>query len=143
MILAQSGSLVIQANIPTIDNSGTLGVIDAGTLFLAGVVNNVGGTILASDIDSMVNLDYDSAATINGGTLTTQYRGVVGIDADVAPATLNGVTISTGSTYTVSDGDGTILEGTITNQGTIALDANRTSTYLYISGVGHADRLVR
>lgn len=112
----------------TIDNSGTLGSYGA-PLFLAGVVNNTGGTILADG--SRINL---GAVTINGGTLTTQGNGFLGNFAMRGPTILNGVTISAGSTYTIDDSGTTVLEGTITNQGTILLAPNSNPTTLAISG---------
>ena len=43
----------------------------------------------------------------------------------VSSATLNGVTISGGSTYTASNGSTTTLLGTIVNDGEISVDFDR------------------
>ena len=49
-------------------------------------------------------------------------------------STLDGVTISTGSTATVQDNTTTTLQGTLTNNGSIALNSGGNSTDLAISG---------
>ena len=65
-----------------------------------------------------------NGGTINGGTLTTTGGGVMYIGG----STLNGVTISTGSTVTALNGSTTTLQGTITNNGTIALNSTGSNT---------------
>jgi hypothetical protein len=53
--------------------------------------------------------------TIEGGTLTTESGGVM--ESLRSSAVLDGVTLSSGSTYTGGTGTTTELEGTITNTG--------------------------
>ena len=105
---------------------------------LGGTFNHAGGTILASGNDgsgtnSTVNLAGTAASTINGGTLTTTGGGVM----TSSGSTLNGVTISSGSTVTNTNGGSTTLQGTITLSGptaTLAEAATVNNTDLHIGG---------
>jgi PEP-CTERM motif len=125
----------------TNSNGGTGGLLEAtnsGTLSILNAVNNAFGNITASGAGSTVSLDGGAAVTggtitanagtvsfgnaiVTGSTLTTTGGGVMRTVAGKTP-TLNGVTISTGSTYTQTDGTTSDLTGTITNNGTIALN---------------------
>ncbi len=128
------GSQVVLDAVAPIDNPGSLSAY-GGAIFIAGVINNAGGTILSIGDLTTVGLDASQGpATIDGGTLTTQLSGFIGTSYAPYPATLNGVTISTGSQYTVSGSSTSILEGTITNQGTILLDSGSNGAGLEISG---------
>lgn len=89
---------------------GVLALVVSGT-----GVTNAGGTILAGT-GSAVNVN----TTITGGTLTTNGTGVM---QTAGSATLDGVTISSGSTYTGGLNSTTNLLGTITNNGTLQLNA--------------------
>ena len=62
-------------------------------------------------------------ATIVGGTLTTKSGGLM---QSVGSADLNGVTISTGSTYTTV-GATTQLDSALTDQGTFLLDGSASN----------------
>jgi fibronectin-binding autotransporter adhesin len=95
-----------------ITNAGLLGAVNTGTLEIDNTVNNAGGNITANAGTVSVN------STINGGTLNSISGGTL----TSGTATLNGVTISAGSTYNV--GGQTFLEGTITNNGTITVPNN-------------------
>jgi hypothetical protein len=129
----QPHALYIHANVATTTNSGTLEATGGGTLVLAGAVNNAGATILANGANSTVILGNagESGGTVNAGTLTTQDGGAMGPSGS---ATLNGVTISSGSTYTVFNGQTTYLQNAITNKGTIAVAATSNDTGLVMSG---------
>ena len=120
-----------------VTNSGTLEATGGGTLTLYGnpytsgsTFTNTGGTIQSTGAGSVVNLT--SNATITGGTLTTASGGVMQNPGN--NVTLSGVTVGMGSTFTGQDNSITTLEGTITNQGTIALNAVGNGTNLVISG---------
>jgi hypothetical protein len=95
-----------------ITNTGLLEGTNGGNLEIENTINNAGGNITANS--GTVEMD---GATITGGTLNTINSGTM---ETVGTATLNGVTISTGSTYAANDT--TNLLGTITNQGTITSD---------------------
>jgi PEP-CTERM motif len=118
-----------------VTNGGTLEATSGGTLNLGGTFNNAGGTILASGNDgsgtnSTVNLGGTTGSTINGGMLTTSGGGVL----TIGNSTLNGVTVSSGSTVSLFNNSAATLQGTITNNGTIAMDAGNNTTDLHISG---------
>lgn len=122
-------------------NGGTGGLLEATgseTLSILNTVNNVSGNITANGAGSTVSLDSGAAvtggtitanggtvifgnATVTGSTLTNTGGGVMRTVAGKTP-TLSGVTISPGSTYTQTDGTTSDLTGTITNNGTIALN---------------------
>jgi fibronectin-binding autotransporter adhesin len=120
-----SSSLTINASSTT--NTGLIEATGAGTLNLNSAVTNTGGTILSSGAGSVVNL---SGGSITGGTLSTASGGVM----NVGNGTLNGVTISTGSTATAGDNTVTTIQGTVTNNGTIAIQSVGDNTDLAISG---------
>lgn len=103
----------------TLNGGGAItnqGLMEAttGTLVIQNAVTNTGGNITAKGGTVDVN------STITGGTLNTVSGGTM--QTFNGSATLDGVTISSGSTYTASDGATTHLQGTITNKGTILLN---------------------
>jgi hypothetical protein len=85
-------------------NAGLLEATNSGTLQINNTVNNT-NNITANGGTVNVN------AAINGGTLNTTGGGVM----NGQTATLNGVTLSGGSTFNVAGT--TFLQGTITNNG--------------------------
>jgi hypothetical protein len=111
-------------------NAGTLRAEGGGTLRLAGgSFNNAAGTIEAL-AGSRVEL---AAATVTGGTLATQGDGVVGTQ-NGSIATLDGVTLlgtydAGGSLNTRTD-----LANTITNRGTLAMNATLTASEVRLLG---------
>ena len=125
-------------------NGGTLEATNGGTLNLGGTFNNT-GTILASGNDgsghnSTVNLAGTAASTINGGIADDHRRRR---DQTSSGSTLNGVTISSGSTVTNTNGGSTTLQGTIALSGptaTLAEAATVNNTDLHISGAVDPDR---
>jgi hypothetical protein len=106
------GSAIELTNTGLIEASGggQLSVIFAG-------IFNAGGTILATDAGSVANL---MSPGIFGGTLTTTNGGTMFIGGSELNGSSGAVTISSGSTVTVQDGTTAFLQGTITNNGTIA-----------------------
>jgi hypothetical protein len=107
------GTLSLESNVT---NNGTLEATGGGTLaIIDNTVTNCSGAITADG--GTVNLQ---GATINGGTLnastgTMQTTG--------GQATLNGVTLSPGSTYVTGVSETTVLNTSLTNTGaTFELD---------------------
>ncbi len=100
----------------SITNTGLLEATNGGTLAVDGLtVTNTGGNITASGAGSVVSLD---SATITGGTLTAKSAGVL---ETTGSNILSGVTIAAGTTYPVADNTTTVLNGPITNHGTIQI----------------------
>ena len=93
------------ANQETIQGGGQLGVGQMA------ITNS--GTINAN-VPTTLFVSPNSSGVANTGTLEATGDG--GVMESINSATLNGVTISTGSTYT--EPDNTTLVGTITNNGT-------------------------
>ena len=126
-----AGVLYISPGSGGVTNTGTLEATNGSRLDLAGGYTNTGGTIKASGSNSVVTLDNN--ASITGGTLTDTSGGVI---ESLNSATLNGLTISTGSTYADPDNTSTVLQGTIRNNGNIALNSGGNNTNLILSGNG-------
>jgi len=125
----QTTPLIITAS-GTVTNTGTLEATNGGTLTLSGgTVTNTGGTIHA-DPASIVLL---SSATVNGGTLTTSGTGTIQANCCLSYVTLNGVTLN--GTFQLNNNNIGYLEGTITNNGSMQIDATAASgTILDIVG---------
>jgi hypothetical protein len=71
-----------------------------------------------------VNVDASGSLLLNGGEIldgTLAGAGLITTPSGQS-GTLSGITISPGATFTGADSSATILVGTITNQGTIALN---------------------
>ena len=96
-----------------------------------------GGVLLAQDGDVRL-----SNTTVIGGTLETTGTNLIEIFSDAnGTATLDGsgshpVTITTGSTVDAGNGGKLILDGSIVNQGTIAVDPANYPTVLSIGTTG-------
>ncbi len=124
----------LEINAPT-TNTGTLQATGGGTLSIfATTVNNAGYTI-SSDASSHIAI-YDS--TINGGTLDSG-GSVIHATSNVF---LNGVTLTTGSIYSVDPNSATLLTGDLTNRGTVnvggaaALYADNNGGTINLTGGG-------
>jgi hypothetical protein len=119
----QTNPITIRPN-HMVTNMGVLEASGGGSLELTGTTYaNAGGSIQAND--GTVRL-YDTF--IQGGVLSTTGGGVI----KPLSAVLNNLT-NTGR-YEIGDGYSTGLEGTITNTGTIALNAVSAGAYLFING---------
>ena len=94
-------------------NTGTLEATAGGTIEIyATAVTNTNQTISADTTSSIILY----AATINGGDLAAASPAVIhGVDN----TTLNDVTITSGTTYSVDAGNSNYLTGNLVNQGTI------------------------
>ena len=99
-----------------VTNTKTLEATAGGVLQLFNSITNTGGTITASGKGSTVNVDD---ATITGGTLKTTKGGLM---ETAGTSELNGVTISTGSTYTTQANATTQLDTSLTNDGTFLIN---------------------
>ena len=125
IVANQPASLDINPNATGMINTGTLRAASGATLNLSGsgggTFTNTGGTIEAQAGSTVRLID---GAVIIGGTLTTSDSGIITTPSGGAVqngATLNGVTVSSGSQFVGAPNSQTTLMGTITNNGTMAL----------------------
>ena len=106
--------------------NGTPGAGDNATLSdgqaatIGSVLNDTGGTILATGASSTINI----ASTITGGALNTTSGGAIVGNG----GTLNALTNSGTVTFNSSE---LFLEGTINNTGVIESDSSGGNAYLY------------
>ncbi len=108
-------------------NTGTLEATGGGTLHIYGTtVTNTGGTI-STDGSSSVLIE---SSTIDGGNLSSTGGGVIHA---ISGTTLNDVTITTGTIYSIDGGNSTYLTSDLVNQGTIQVgrDGSASNLYLY------------
>lgn len=119
--------LIIDPNGTGLINTGTLRAASGATLEIKDrPVVNTGGLIIA-DNNSHVDL---TKSTVIGGTLTSTGSGHFhGVDAF-----LNGVTLTSGSNFELSDGKTLTLLGTVVNNGVLALLATSGSNELKFDG---------
>ena len=114
----------------TFTNNGTLRAANGGTLLLTGsgtgAFGNTGGAIQAQ-AGSTVRLE--AGADVTGGTLSTAGTGQFSVGA----ATLR--TLTTNGAINVENGGALSLDGAITNNGTIALNASSSFTDLSLGSV--------
>ncbi len=110
----EGGSKTLTLNGSVVTNNKLLEATAGGTLSIATNITNTAATITSTGSLSAVTVS--NGATITGGTLNTLNGGVM---ASTGSATLQGVTLSAGSTYTSDNGVTTTLLGTIDNLGTI------------------------
>jgi hypothetical protein len=108
--------------------SGTTVTAAVGTLVLTGTVTATGAEIDANS-GSGIAVDLENLVLV-GGTL----GGLGNIATMSATNTFEGVTVASGTTVNVTDKTVLVLQGTITDKGTIALDSSGDSTELQISG---------
>ena len=111
-------------------NTGTLEATGGGTLSLDnGTWTQTGAGKITAATGSTVLLDNN--VSITGGTLSTTGTGVI-YDAANNDIFLTNVT-NTGN-FTVQNNGATEINGTLTNNGTITLDAAGNTTELYLTG---------
>ncbi len=113
----QAASLTVNPGY-VMTNTGLLEATAAGGLTLQGIIDNQGGTILASGGGDTVTLD---GANIQGGTLTTAGGGQI---VGVASGQLDGQTfgqITNLGTVAVADNNSFYLQGTIDNVGSLVI----------------------
>ena len=116
-------------------NAGVLEATGGGILALSNnTINNQHGSITVNGASSAVQ--FVSNVTIQGGTLSTTNGGVLGSAAGQS-VTLDGQTLgalTNSGTYTLADASTTVLLGTISNPGTILVNAVSNATQLRING---------
>jgi hypothetical protein len=110
-------------------NTGTLEATNGGTLVINGYYgswNNTGGNITAATGSAVV---LNGQVTITGGSLSTSGTGIVyGADASLVGVTNTG-------NFVIQNNNYTNMSGTITNTGTITLEAaTGGNTYLNLNG---------
>jgi fibronectin-binding autotransporter adhesin len=113
------GTLALQTN--AMSNSNIMEATGGGNLSIGGITITNTGTIQATGTGSTVTLN--SGTVISGGTLSSGTGGSI-VEAGSATSTLeNGVTISSGSTFNISNSGQTNVSNTLTNNGTITVNS--------------------
>jgi HPt (histidine-containing phosphotransfer) domain-containing protein len=136
----EGGSAGLVLNGGVVTNTGTLEATAGGVLTIETNVTNTGANITASGTatggggggggSSVVNIV--NGATITGGTLSTVNTGMVETSFGNSAA-IQGVTIASGSSYTVANASQLLLLGVIDNAGLISLaGGNGSNGYLSI-----------
>ncbi|HWY51255.1 MAG TPA: FecR domain-containing protein [Chthoniobacterales bacterium] len=134
IITPTNDSTLVSANGGGFVNQGLLEATAAGGLVLSGgQFNNNGATIEA--IGSGNNVYLENSVTISGGTLSDSGGGLIETAAGHA-ATLDGTSqgaLTVAGTYQVTNNSTTFLKGTITNTGTISINAGANNADLRIA----------
>jgi fibronectin-binding autotransporter adhesin len=114
---------------PTFTNAGTLEATGGTLLFSGGplTVNNAGGTITANG--GAVN--FEGNVTVTGGTLAS--TGASQLQNAGGTTTLNGVTLTKGSTFTNAAPNTLVFEGSVTNNGTILGQTGFSGNALFLA----------
>ncbi len=121
-----SGQTLVLQSLTAGTNTKTMEASGGGTMELNGVSwNNTGGTITAQTGSAV---DLTGGVNITGGTLTSAGTGQVYVAANNI-AYLTGLTL--GGTTNVQNNGEIAASGTITNNGTITLQATGNQTYYY------------
>ena len=140
-IVNQAGGLInanVDGEILTIDVTAAAGAVNAGTLqasdsgvlrVLGSVVDNSGGLIEAG-ADSTVSFNN---STITGGTLNSVGTGELVVESTTNVGFVD--VTNNGNIVSLNNSD-TEVSGTITNNGTIELQAGANSTDLEVQSVG-------
>ena len=122
-IVFNGGTINCAASAPI--SGGTIEALTCGTIrFNSTNIYNQGSSIEADGVGAMIML---AGAMILGGTLETRACGIIETVACSGNSTLDGVTITTGSTIQVADHTTLTLQdtvdgnATVTNDGTITL----------------------
>lgn len=132
---AHGNSLTINPGSAGATNQGTFEASSGGTLVIDNTLTNTGGTVtsLAGTGTAAGGSVVINGATITGGTLNTLGTGVnAGTMTIQASGTLNGVTNL--GTIALPNNNTALLEGTITNNGSIQVNSGGNNTFLLIDG---------
>jgi hypothetical protein len=114
----------------TNSNSGTLEATGGGTLILSnGTWTNTGAGKITAAASSAV--DLQSNVSITGGTLSTTGSGVIN---NVASNDVFLTNVTNTGNYVVQNNGATEISGTLTNTGTITMNASGNVTELYLTG---------
>jgi hypothetical protein len=123
----QSTPLIVAPN-ATATNTGTMQASAGGTLRLnAGTYTNTGGTIRALDASTV---ELISGGTFVGGAYATTGSGVIKVNT----VTLQDPTVQSGSKVQILDNADPILQGTVTNHGTVEQNSAGALTQAKING---------
>jgi hypothetical protein len=123
--------LVIDPNASGAINTGTLRASGGATLRLQdGTFTNTGGTIEALNGSTV---ELTAGATIVGGTLATAGTGVIR-NPDFGVATLDGSGITNAGNFQMNFASLTRLRGTLTNNGTMGMNASFGAVTLRLTG---------
>jgi fibronectin-binding autotransporter adhesin len=137
MKLSNSGTVDANVSLKTlvlagsggVTNTGLLEGTNGGTLALSNTITNAGGNITASG----GTVTLGNGTVINGGTLNSVSGGTLQT-TPFNTAALNGVTISTGTTYLNTNGSQLNVSGTITNNGVIQLNDTGSGSLMFLTG---------
>jgi hypothetical protein len=123
-----SGQTLLLQSFTAATNTKTMEASNGGNLeFNGSSWTNTGGTITA---ETGASVELTANTTITGGTLSTAGTGQIYV-ASGNEANLSGLTISSGSALNVQNNGELNVTGTITNNGTITLEAAGNTTYFY------------
>ena len=123
-----SGGTIYLYGVPT-TNTGTLEATNGGTLNINGTTVNDTGYTISSDASSHIVI---SNSTINGGSLDSGGSVIHATGSDV----LNGVTLTSGSIYSVDGGQKTYLTSDFVNKGTVNIGALGNAATLFADNNG-------
>jgi hypothetical protein len=107
-------------------NNNIIKASNNGTLRLTNSVMQNNATLLADGGNVQI-----SNSTVVGGSLTSTGASVL---ENISGATLNSVTITANSTFVGNNNTSTVLQGTVTNNGTIQLNSAGNGTNLLVRG---------
>ncbi|MGD0567226.1 MAG: hypothetical protein ABSA78_02380, partial [Candidatus Sulfotelmatobacter sp.] len=114
----------------TNSNTGTLEATGGGTLVLSdGTWTQTGAGKITAAAGSTVNLEDN--VSITGGTLSTTGSGVIN---GVSGYNIFLTNVTNTGNFTLQNNNATEISGTLTNNGTITLDAAGNTTELYLTG---------
>ncbi len=122
------GTLSITTNAFT--NTGTLQATNGGILSIQSTINNVGGTISSGPGATVDLLNLGAGTVIYGGTLNSNGGSLAAANVVLDGSTFAPMTIQ--GTLTVGDTSTVYINGSIINQGTIAVNALTAGTVLYV-----------
>jgi YVTN family beta-propeller protein len=128
-VINANGAFPLQFNSGTVTNLGLAEATAGGTLQVYVTVVNKGGTLLATGSTSAVQ--FDGGSDIQGGTISSASGAYLGCmnTTTLDGSTAQGAVTITG-TYTVSNGEETVLLGTINNTGLISVLSDNANTFL-------------
>jgi hypothetical protein len=111
-------------------NTGTLEATGGGVLVLSnGTWTQTGAGKISAGTGSTVDLENN--VSITGGTLTTSGSGVIN---NVGGNNVFLTNVTNSGAYVVQNNAATEVSGTLTNNGTIALNASGNTTEIYLTG---------
>ncbi|MCB1766689.1 MAG: hypothetical protein KDJ22_11630, partial [Candidatus Competibacteraceae bacterium] len=124
-------TISLSSTAPTRSNSGTLQASNSGTLIInSTTLDNTGGVIQALDASKV---QLNSNVSINDGVLDTAGTGVIEVTSGAYTSSARLEDVTNQGRIEVQNGRGLTVAGTITNDGTITLNPQSSSTsYLHV-----------